>query len=305
MDAIHNNQAKKETNYLEIDEVNEEMMLLSTKDDNSTIKTPTKPQQPPAAQEDKNLKSQAFSVLSYDQVKRLHNVIEQIVPINGRGNFPTLDIKVKDLIKVVRNKLENEQSIRINDIRLNGGAASYVLEPENSTYNDLDLIFAVDLSDHKSYDKIRTAVLDSLLEFLPEGANRNRISLTSLKDAYIIKMFKVNEKVDRWSLISLSNNRGRNVELKFVDKMSRQFEFSVDSFHIILDSLIKFYECSEMPISENIYPTVLAESVYGDFNEALSHLINKEIATRQVEEIRGGGLLKVSFHQLLINNILF
>jgi len=82
--------------------------------------------------------------------------------------------------------------------------------------------------------------------------------------------------------------------------MTRQFEFSVDSFHIILDSLIKFYECSEMPISENIYPTVLAESVYGNFNEALSHLVNKVIATRQVEEIRGGGLLK--YIALLIRN---
>ena len=169
--------------------------------------------------------------------------------------------------------------------------------PENSTYNDLDLIFAVDLSDHENYDKIRTAVLDSLLEFLPEGANKQRLSANSLKDAYIHKMVKVNNMVkvsekDQWSLISLSNNRGRNVELKFVDTMKRQFEFSVDSFHIILDSLMLFYECSKMPISENIYPTVLAESVYGDFNEAFSHLDKKLIATRNVEEIRGGGLLK-------------
>lgn len=299
---------------MEIDEINEEMMLLSTKDNeensgssttptnqtknNSTATINSKPQQQP--QQDKKLKSEAYSVLSYDQVKRLDNVIEQIVPIHGRGNFPTLDIKPKDLVKVVRTKLETEQSIRITDIRLNGGAASYVLLPENSTYNDLDLIFAVDLSDHKSYDKIRTAVLDSLLEFLPEGANRNRISLNSLKDAYIHKMVKVDEKVDKWSLISLSNNLGRNVELKFVDTMTRQFEFSVDSFHIILDSLMLFYECSEMPMSENIYPTVLAESVYGDFNEAFSHLENNIIATRQVEQIRGGGLLK--YCNLLIRN---
>lgn len=308
--CIHkNNQTnKKKDNYLDI-EVNEdlqqEMMLLSTKDDENTSGSAINSNSfknsnnKTSNVQDKKLKSDAFSVLSYDQVKRLHKVIQQIVPIHGKGNFPTLDVKLKDLVKIVRTKLETEQSIKVSDIRLNGGAASFCLLPDNSNYNDLDLIFAVDLSDNETYNKIRTAVLDSLLEFLPEGVNKDRISQTSLKDAYIHKMVKVNEK-DRWSLISLSNNNGRNVELKFVDKMKRQYEFSVDSFHIILDSLMLFYECSKMPISENIYPTVLAESVYGDFNQAFSHLENKLIATRSPEMIRGGGLLK--YCNLLIRN---
>ena len=74
--------------------------------------------------------------------------------------------------------------------------------------------------------------------------------------------------------------------------MRRQFEFSVDSFQVILDSLLLFYDCAEMPIAECFYPTVVAESVYGDFREAHQHLHNKMIATRNPEEIRGGGLLK-------------
>lgn len=45
-------------------------------------------------------------------------------------------------------------------------------------------------------------------------------------------------------------------------------------------------------MSDNFYPTVVAESVYGDFQEALYHLHKKLIATRNPEEIRGGGLLK-------------
>ena len=47
-----------------------------------------------------------------------------------------------------------------------------------------------------------------------------------------------------------------------------------------------------MPISDNFYPTVVGESMYGDFHEALFHLHKKMIATRNPEEIRGGGLLK-------------
>uniref|UniRef100_A0A8C5X7B9 polynucleotide adenylyltransferase n=1 Tax=Malurus cyaneus samueli TaxID=2593467 RepID=A0A8C5X7B9_9PASS len=111
-------------------------------------------------------------------------------------------------------------------------------------------------------------------------------------EAYVQKMVKVCNDSDRWSLISLSNNSGKNVELKFVDSLRRQFEFSVDSFQIKLDSLLLFYECSENPMTETFHPTIIGESVYGDFQEAFDHLCNKIIATRNPEEIRGGGLLK-------------
>ncbi len=105
-------------------------------------------------------------------------------------------------------------------------------------------------------------------------------------------MVKVCNDSDRWSLISLSNNSGKNVELKFVDSLRRQFEFSVDSFQIRLDSLLLFYECSENPMAETFHPSIVGESVYGDFNVALDHLQRKLICTRNPEEIRGGGLLK-------------
>lgn len=213
---------------------------------------------------------QRFAVLSYEQVKKLDLVMDEVMPIHGRGNFPTLEVKLKDLVQVVRAKLESD-AVTVRDIRLNGGAASHVLAPESSPYNDLDLIFAVDLSNQRNFDKVKTAVLDSLLDFLPEGVSKKRISTCSLKEAYVHKMVKVTNG-DRWSLISLSNNRGRNIELKFVDTMRRQFEFSVDSFQIILNSLLLFYGCSEMEMNDSFYPTVVGESVYGDFQEALYHL---------------------------------
>uniref|UniRef100_A0A1W7RAI1 polynucleotide adenylyltransferase n=1 Tax=Hadrurus spadix TaxID=141984 RepID=A0A1W7RAI1_9SCOR len=231
---------------------------------------------------------QRYSVLTYDQVKRLDQVMNEVVPLHGRGNFPTLDVRLRDLVKHVRSQLQKE-NVDVRDLRLNGGAASFILASENTPYNDLDLIFLVDLSNPRSFDKVKTAVLDSLLDFLPEGVKR--ISSCSLKEAYVHKMVKVTDS-DRWSLISLSNKCGRNVELKFVDKMRRQFEFSVDSFQITLDSLLLFYECAEMPMTETFYPTIIGESVYGDFGEALYHLQKRLIATRNPEEIRGGGLLK-------------
>ena len=74
------------------------------------------------------------------------------------------------------------------------------------------------------------------MELLPEGVSRKRMSSCSLKEAYVSKMVKVNDS-DRWSLITLGNNRSKSVELKFVDSMRRQYEFSVDSFHILLDTV--------------------------------------------------------------------
>jgi len=233
-----------------------------------------------------------YQVLCYEQVERLHEVMQTGVPVHGRGNFPTLDIKLTDLVQVVREKLRID-GINVRDIRLNGGAASYILGSDScQCFNDLDLIFKVDLSSQNELQKCKSAVLNSLLDFLPEGVNKEKMSSCSLKEAYVQKMVKVCNDANRWSLMSLSNNKGRNVELKFVDCMKRQFEFSVDSFQIILDSLLTFYDVSQNPMSEHFYPTVVAESMYGDFTEALYHLNKKLISTRNPEEIRGGGLLK-------------
>lgn len=97
------------------------------------------------------------------------------------------------------------------------------------------------------------------------------MSPCALKEAYVSKMVKVCDS-DRWSLIALGSgqplsysmmstpstvgsssvngkSRSCSVELKFVDSMRRQYEFSVDSFQIVLDSLMLFYKCATVPMS--------------------------------------------------------
>jgi len=296
-----------------------------------------------------------FAILTYDQVKRIDSVLNEVISLEGRGNFPALELKLKDLLTAVKDRLLKE-NLKIRDIRLNGGAASYVLMPEQleacylcgfsyqngvedglmcscqlnfdqvpfnptnnnvssgsqtnglkpnaSSYNDIDLIFGMELSTAKHFDRVKTAVLDALLDLLPPQISRKRMSPCALKEAYVSKMVKVCEG-DRWSLIALGNcqpmqssangspkSRGCSVELKFVDTMRRQYEFSVDSFQIVLDSLMLFYKCATVPMSGRFYPTVVGESVFGDFSESLFHLHHGLISTRTPEEIRGGGLLK-------------
>lgn len=242
---------------------------------------------------DSSSPSGRFQVLSFEQVERLDQVLKDPISVHGRGNFPTLDIELLDLVNILREKLEKD-GVPVRGIRLNGGAASYVLcsGEEQQSYNDLDLIFGVDLSNPGSMDVIKEAVFESLLKFLPDGVNKDRIGACTMQDAYVDKMVKISNDNDRWSLISLANHLGKNIELKFVDRMRRQFEFSVDSFQIVLDSLLFFYKLSQVPMNCHFFPTVMGESVFGNFHEALYHLNHKLIATRNPEEIRGGGLLK-------------
>lgn len=112
----------------------------------------------------------------------------------------------------------------------------------------------------------------------------------------MVRIHKPSSKTaDSWSLFTLgyrTADGGKTVDVKFVDRMQRPFEFTVDSFQIVLDSLMTFYETSRQTMDEHFYPTVVAESVAGSFAEALSHLKGRLIATPRPEEIRGGGLLK-------------
>ena len=53
-------------------------------------------------------KDQRFSVLSYEQVKRLSDLMSDNISIHGRGNFPTIEVKLCDLVAVVKKKLEED-----------------------------------------------------------------------------------------------------------------------------------------------------------------------------------------------------
>ncbi|RNA27357.1 FAM46A [Brachionus plicatilis] len=273
-----------------------------------------------------------YGVLNWEQVTKLDTLLSETIPIHGRGNYPTLQVKLKDFIRTL-NKHLLDKRINLKDIRINGGVASFVLAQDNLfEYSDIDIIFTCDLLNlagdadtHLSpdlrfsniCDLIKETVFDCLNEYIPAGdcsAYKEKLTWMNLKEAYVKKMVKVYEpnsacvpsqncaesrescqSLSRWSLISLFNNQGQNIELKFVDKMKRQFQFSVDAFQIHLNSLLKYYDCQERSgasMSQHVFPSVRAESLYGNFSQAKHHLDHKLIATRRPEEIVGGGLLK-------------
>lgn len=237
-------------------------------------------------------------VLTYAQVCQLQQVVGNELRINARGPNPTLTMTARELVEAVRDSL-NRAGIPVDDIRINGSAASCVVACDaEHTYNDLDVLFnlsqtpAVNRNDHTRHDRIRSAALTALLDFFPDNAVRNFPTGEVLSEAYVHKMVRIDNGMDRWSLISLQNHSGRNIELKFVDSMRRKYQFSIDSFQVVIDSFLLYREASPIEMNERFFPTVMAQTFYGNFDAALEHLEQKLIATNNPEEIRGGGLLK-------------
>lgn len=237
-------------------------------------------------------------VLTYAQVCQLQQVVGNELRINARGPNPSLTMTARELVEAVRESLRRA-GIPVDDIRINGSAASCVVSCDaEHTYNDLDVLFnlsqtaTVNRNDHTRHDRIRNAALSALLDFFPDNAAKNFPTVEILGEAYIHKMVKIDNGLDRWSLISLQNHSGRNIELKFVDNMRRKYQFSIDSFQVVIDSFLLYREASPIEMNERFFPTVVAQTFYGDFNAALEHLEQKLIATNNPEEIRGGGLLK-------------
>ena len=235
------------------------------------------------------------------QLRKLDSVLREPIEIHPLNNFPALSIAPATLMEVVKKRLV-KKDIKLKDIRMNGSAASHCLcEDQDGCsrihFNDIDLIFGVSIERENDFHVIKEEVLTALLEFFPKGVTTENISCLSLEETYVKKMVLVSNTLNKWSLISLGDQRTNNtsIELKFVSKIKRAFEFTVDSFQIQLDS----YLTSQEDGDSSCDLPVRVVSVYGDIEEALHHLNNRLIHTEAPEEIRGGGLLK--YCSLLVN----
>ena len=246
--------------------------------------------------------------LNYSQVSKLINVLTTEMEIHSHNNFPSLMITPAGLVRVVKANLL-KSGISIGDVRMNGSAASYCICKDSDNhpkirYNDIDLIFRVTIDNDSDFHVIKDAVMSALLDFLPKVVSKENITYQLMEETYVRKMVLVSNQKSRWSLISLGDSRSSSttIELKFVDKIRRKYEFTVDSFQILIDSYFDFNQCTEespVSMSQTFFPSVHAISVYHNYEKALNHLNNRLIHTEAPEEIRGGGLLK--YCSLLVN----
>lgn len=121
------------------------------------------------------------SVLSWEQVQRLDSILTETIPIHGRGNFPTLQMQPRQIVKAVRTRME-ERMIHVRDVRLNGSAASHILHEDSGLgFKDLDLIFCADMKGESEFQTVKDIVLDCLLDYLPDCVNKDKITPLTLK----------------------------------------------------------------------------------------------------------------------------
>ena len=192
--------------------------------------------------------------LSSEQIDKLRRVLNPIIPIYpspSSSTFPTLHIVPQDFLRHVLQKL-NEHGIVISGVRLNGGAASYVLiNDSNFAYRDIDILFCIEtpLSSQREttlfsstnepclcevWAIIKYIICSCLVEYMPDRHPSTQKFFSSVLDTYTKKNIQITSEHDSWALLSLQNLLGRNLELKFIEHWKRQWQFSVDSFQIDL-----------------------------------------------------------------------
>ncbi|XP_065197531.1 terminal nucleotidyltransferase 5C-like [Sycon ciliatum] len=252
------------------------------------------------------LSSDSQFTLDFEKVSKLGQVLEEPVLIHSsREDHPSVSVKPVDLVRAVEERILKQNDVFLHDVRLNGSAATWVVDNDVSTtfsterkYNDIDLIFRVDIPAEQSFDSILHAALFGFLDavknsgtIVPGHGGADTPNPYKLQEAYVRKLARVWSSSDHWCLISFHNIRGLDLELKFVDRCHRPYEYSVDSFQVIIDSYLALKKVSPSN-SPHLFPTVNVETMWGDVKEALRHVNERWIATRNPESIRGGGLLK-------------
>lgn len=146
------------------------------------------------------------SILNLSQAKRLFSLIDSPVLISSSSTSTLPILTVIPSLFLIRLKTEAEQQygLDLHDIRLSGGAASFVLDPTGDlAFRDLDFLISVnDVTSETNWSNIKQAVFASL----PLKNQENQ-------QFYTDKMIRIINEHDRWGLISLRNADGRNLEL--------------------------------------------------------------------------------------------
>ena len=192
------------------------------------------------------------------QIEKLRRVLSSTIPIcpsPSSSTFPTLHIDPIDFLGKIILKLK-EHSIDVSSVRLNGGAASYVLiKDSNFAYRDIDILFIVNTpltserettlysSNNEPYlcdvwTMIKYIICSCLIEHMPDIQACTTTFIASILDTYTKKNIQICSERDSWALLSLQNLLGKNLELKFIELWKRQWQFSVDSFQIDLRALL-------------------------------------------------------------------
>jgi hypothetical protein len=250
------------------------------------------------------------------QLERLKAVLYSMVIIDGDSNkgfssLPTLACRPVDFVEVLLRNLACSE-IKVNEVRLYGGAATYVISESSSFFNDIDLMINVDfnaLAQHLYLDGIKCVVLKTLREIVTDVLSKscltdiptaNILDDGSLTRAYISKMYRHikcedsfgNDNKNIWSLFSFNNYQGRNIEVKFVHTLKRQYTFSLDSWQIDLSSFLPKSKLNRRSVQQSNRQSTICYCLFPDIEVAYEDVKKRHIRVIKPETVRGGCFLR-------------
>ena len=177
----------------------------------------------------------AALVLEQDQLAELTSLMCRRVTFVDRQGARAFDTTSWDLVTSLRSALA-AAGIGIDSLKLEGSAASHCLNQESvPEYSDLDFVFHLSPSTTRAQlEQIRDVLAKQLASHMPHAAS---YSGDHVLFSLIHKQFiSPATDADAWAVYALGGSRpGTSVDLKFVQRLARPFQFSVDSFAIVLD----------------------------------------------------------------------
>jgi len=234
-----------------------------------------------------------------------------------------ISCSIRTLLFKLEEKFRNFRLIvRPEGIRLTGGGATCVLsQGSESQLNDLD--FTIYLEDNRAHNFADILLCEEeVLSEMVEEQLGIRLSLFEIYQLFFRESFRISEKQEAWSLFRCGSE-SFGIDIRVVARNRRNFVFSIDSFEIILDPLLKsakqlasglndggFFpgdyasttesneangEAGEVVGKENTTThssssktEVEVECNYGDFKEACVHLHTKLLKTWDPASVRRG-----------------
>ncbi|PRP78911.1 hypothetical protein PROFUN_13287 [Planoprotostelium fungivorum] len=261
--------------------------------------------------------------LNKKQTERLTGLLDEEYNIVSKDGTIRFTISPYKLIARLIAKL-SENSIHSLDtgIRLVGsGAAHTLMDDENffsnpnheHVINDIDFCFYVPKT--VKFHEVLQIEEGVLCDIIEEEMNM-KLTVRDVYEKFFLDSVKVEDESnsESWSLITIGEMGLRTIDIKFVIKSRRSWVFSADSFEIVLDALFdqlmevakpsngkksprkqeekKLSEIisslttsAEAQLREN---SIMVESLYADYAEALLHLKTKRLYTKRPEDIRRG-----------------
>ena len=169
------------------------------------------------------------------QLSELTNLLCRSISFVDRNGGEAFEVATWDFISGLRTALTDE-GIAVDSLKLEGSTASHCLNKKSvPEYADLDCVFHLaPTTTRAQLEQIRGVLAKQLALNMPDG--------TTYAGDHVLFMLVQKQYIsppgddDAWAVYSLKGSvQGTSIDLKFVQRLARPYQFSADSFSVVLD----------------------------------------------------------------------